>query len=88
MKILLILCGIVLVALVILGTMALWNWLMPLIFGLTKLNFWQTAGVLLLSSILFRDAPKGKINKTVGRGKSRPRFTKRSYNNGFTTRKN
>ena len=46
--------GVGLVALVIWVTMALWNWLMPEIFGLTRLDYWQTAGVLILSCILFK----------------------------------
>lgn len=33
--------------------MSLWNWLMPVIFGLTAINFWQALGLLLLSKILF-----------------------------------
>ena len=33
--------------------MLLWNWLMPLIFGLTTLNYWQSVGVLALAAILF-----------------------------------
>ncbi|MDR1680933.1 MAG: hypothetical protein LBS12_04025 [Prevotellaceae bacterium] len=28
--------------------MVLWNWLMPFIFGLPALNFWQAAGFLVL----------------------------------------
>lgn len=31
----------------------LWNWLMPAIFGLTAINYWQAIGLLLLSKILF-----------------------------------
>lgn len=31
----------------------LWNWLMPEIFGLTKLSYLQSLGVLILSKILF-----------------------------------
>ena len=31
----------------------LWNWLMPAIFGLPVLTFWQALGVLALSRILF-----------------------------------
>ncbi|MGB0432210.1 MAG: hypothetical protein ACPGLV_17170 [Bacteroidia bacterium] len=38
-------------------TMSLWNWLMPMIFGLMVLNFWQTLGLLLLSKILFGGFP-------------------------------
>lgn len=33
--------------------MLLWNWLMPEIFGLPTINFWQAAGLLLLCKILF-----------------------------------
>jgi hypothetical protein len=31
----------------------LWNWLMPMIFGLRELSFWQAVGLLALSRILF-----------------------------------
>jgi uncharacterized membrane protein len=31
----------------------LWNWLMPVIFGLHAVNFWQALGLLVLSKILF-----------------------------------
>jgi Ca2+/H+ antiporter, TMEM165/GDT1 family len=33
--------------------MLLWNWLMPAIFHLGTLSFWQAGGLLLLSRILF-----------------------------------
>ncbi|MBK9190473.1 MAG: hypothetical protein IPM77_02660 [Crocinitomicaceae bacterium] len=33
--------------------MYLWNWLMPEIFGLTTITFWQALGILVLSKILF-----------------------------------
>jgi hypothetical protein len=33
--------------------MWLWNWLMPLIFGLPEVTYWQGLGLLILSSILF-----------------------------------
>lgn len=32
--------------------MLLWNWLMPLIFGLPTLTFWQAVGMNFLASIL------------------------------------
>lgn len=35
------------------AVMSLWNWLMPAIFGLTVIGFWQALGLLLLSKILF-----------------------------------
>jgi hypothetical protein len=33
--------------------MALWNWLMPPIFGLHTITYWQAYGLLILSKILF-----------------------------------
>lgn len=40
-------------------TMRLWNWLMPVIFGLTMISFWQAVGLLVLSKILFSGFGKG-----------------------------
>lgn len=34
--------------------MLLWNWLMPVIFGLTKITFLQAVGLNFLSSVLFK----------------------------------
>lgn len=34
-------------------TMWLWNWLMPAIFGLHAISYWQALGLLVLSKILF-----------------------------------
>jgi len=34
--------------------MWLWNWLMPMIFGLPIINFWQAFGLNLLSSLLLK----------------------------------
>ncbi|MDY0298116.1 MAG: hypothetical protein RB296_12450 [Acidobacteriota bacterium] len=31
----------------------LWNWLMPVLFGLPLIGFWQAFGILLLAKILF-----------------------------------
>lgn len=33
--------------------MVLWNWLMPELFGLQTISFWQAVGLLLLCKILF-----------------------------------
>lgn len=33
--------------------MSLWNWLMPELFGLRPITFWQAWGLLILSRILF-----------------------------------
>src|ERR1700680_5243289 len=46
-----ILCLIVL-CLVCLLLMNLWNWLMPAIFGLKAITFWQALGLLFLSRLL------------------------------------
>jgi hypothetical protein len=35
------------------AVMLLWNWLIPEIFGLTAINFWQASGLLVLGRILF-----------------------------------
>ncbi len=46
---------IVVVALAAFGwiVMSLWNWLLPTLFGLPRIGFWQALGVLILSKILF-----------------------------------
>jgi hypothetical protein len=45
--------GILAVALFGYVTMSLWNWLMPMLFGLRTVTFWQAIGLLLLSKLLF-----------------------------------
>ena len=35
-------------------TMWLWNWLVPKIFGLISIGFWESVGLNLLAGILFR----------------------------------
>ena len=52
---------------------ALWNWLMPLIFGLPTITFWQGVGLFILAKILFggfsshndssKSSNKGKAHK-------------------------
>lgn len=34
-------------------TMSLWNWLMPAIFSLGVITFWQAGGIFILGRILF-----------------------------------
>ena len=52
---------IIIIALVIsIPVFLLWNWLMPEIFGLTEITFWQAMGVSALSSILFKANDGGK----------------------------
>jgi hypothetical protein len=43
--------------------MGLWNWLMPALFGLKLIGYWQAVGLIILSKILF-----GGFRRTGGRG--------------------
>ena len=47
---------VVMAVLMTLPTMWLWNWLMPTIFGLIKIGFWQALGLNLLVGILFKSS--------------------------------
>lgn len=38
--------------------MLLWNWLIPMIFGLSSINFLQALGLLILTRILFGSFPR------------------------------
>jgi hypothetical protein len=50
-----------LIALIIsLPVWLLWNWLMPVIFGITKITLTQTFGILLLSNLLFKSSVTSK----------------------------
>jgi len=42
--------------------MGLWNWLMPSLFGLKLISYWQAMGLLILSKILFGGlrGPRGR----------------------------
>jgi len=55
--------GILMLAVIIFGAplMILWNWIMPTIFGLPEIGFWQACGLQLLATILFK--PTIKTNK-------------------------
>lgn len=39
--------------------MALWNWLMPDLFGLKRIGYWQAWGLLVLCKILFHGGSSG-----------------------------
>lgn len=43
--------------------MLLWNWLMPEIFGLPIIDFWQALGLSVLSSLLIRAYSSGSKNE-------------------------
>ena len=51
--------AVVLAFLLGLFVMLLWNWLMPAIFGLTAITYWQAWGLVLLSHILFKSGHHG-----------------------------
>ena len=44
-----------------LPTLYLWNWLMPVLFGLPVITFWQALGITFLANILFK--PIGDITR-------------------------
>lgn len=44
-------------------TMWLWNWLMPAIFKLPAIGFWQAVGILILSHILFKGGCVGRAGR-------------------------
>jgi hypothetical protein len=48
--------GIFLIAAVLMGLplMILWNWLMPHIFNLPEIGFWQAVGINFMCSIMFK----------------------------------
>ncbi|TSC96434.1 MAG: hypothetical protein Athens101426_354 [Parcubacteria group bacterium Athens1014_26] len=41
-------------------TYFLWNWLMPEIFALKAITFWQAWGLVFLSGILFKNSSSSK----------------------------
>jgi hypothetical protein len=55
--------GVAFVIGVIFGVQALWNWLVPDLFHGPVLNYWQTAGLFLLSKILLTGIAPGSDHK-------------------------
>lgn len=53
------LLGVLALAAVSFIVMLLWNWLIPTIFGLVAINFWQALGLFALGRILFGGFGKG-----------------------------
>lgn len=45
----------------------LWNWLMPSLFGLREVTFWQALGLLALCRILFGGGGWGPAGPRMGR---------------------
>ena len=50
----------------------LWNWLMPAIFGLRRISYWQAFGLLLLAKLFFgrlgHHAPRHRHGHHSGKG--------------------
>lgn len=56
--------GIFLIAAVLMGLplMILWNWLMPHIFNLPEIGFWQAVGINFMCSIMFKSTSSNTKN--------------------------
>lgn len=53
--------------------MWLWNWLMPDIFGLKRISYWQAWGLLVLSWILFKNFDSSDNNGSERKRKKKLR---------------
>jgi hypothetical protein len=56
--------------------MRLWNWLMPELFGLHVLSYWQALGLLVLSKILFGGFRGGRGGRMFWRRRMMERWEK------------
>ncbi|MBB6462112.1 hypothetical protein [Flammeovirga kamogawensis] len=74
--------GVVAVTAVTLTFMLLWNWLMPVIFGLTTITFWQALGLLVMSKIVF-----GKGKGPGFRGKEKAMMRREKFMHQMKNRK-
>ena len=51
--------------------MWLWNWIMPELFGLTTLSYWQAVGLFILLKILLGGCGSGGDSSKSSSGKSK-----------------
>jgi len=51
---------ILVIALYVFVVMELWNWLMPKLFDITTINYWEAGGIVLLCKLLFSGGGKCK----------------------------
>ena len=58
----------VMIAVFSVAAMFLWNAIMPEIFGLPILNYWQAAGIVILARILFGGLGSGHFGPRTGHG--------------------
>lgn len=68
--------------------MWLWNWLMPEIFGLTTLSYWQAVGIFILFKILlggcgFGSDSSSKKSKNECKSNSKSDFSKWKHYDNF-----
>jgi hypothetical protein len=65
--------GIVFISIFVIGfgqaVLHLWNWLMPAVFGLHQITYWQAVGLLGLCWILF-GGQRGWMRPHMGRGRN------------------
>ena len=64
------------------GIMWLWNWLMPAIFGLGEITYWQAIGIFILAKLIFgfnshseKDNSKSKNGKNKHHDECRSDWT-------------
>lgn len=55
--------GFLLSLILALPTLWLWNWLMPDIFGLKEIGFWQALGLNLLATVLLKQTSSTPSDK-------------------------
>jgi Ca2+/H+ antiporter, TMEM165/GDT1 family len=55
-------------------TMSLWNWLMPGLFGLHVITFWQAIGILILGKLIFGGFRGGHCGRRHWRGRMKDRW--------------
>lgn len=60
--------GLLYAALVAVPTYYLWNWLMPAIFGLQPVTFWQALGLNILAWLVFHGRPSIELRCEVSEG--------------------
>ena len=65
--------------------MLLWNWLMPAIFGLITINYWQAVGIIILAKLIFGGFGSHHKHSKSDRHKRSSRNSKsKAYKHGFS----
>ncbi len=54
--------------------MLLWNWLMPLIFGLPEITYWHAFGIIILARLLFGGHNPGHDHKREPSSRQKTKF--------------